>query len=263
MWANTHYPQTITGLYAHIGNAMTSAVIERKIDHETLARSEVTPEQTDKLLKLAATMHKRYAINSQLRGSETKFGASDYTPRSIAGITHAAVSGVMSATANYAQAVLPRASALPQRGLPEMTLAKSDERKIAENKIIDELFSRSLVRRKLRPEAVALGKIWEAGAESLKGSTARFIGKQYRDHLRSLHAPDVTTEEWDESARQIDYYGRALNAVVSCGIRDSLPSIAEHSKVKIDMNVIHAFIDDTTDGIVRPRMPARLHIPSE
>ncbi len=253
LWANVNYPQTIMGLNFCVGDVATRAVMQKKIDHDTLARAVVTPEQTAKIFKVAAKMHQRYAITSQLPDPETGLNNRN-SPHSVASLTHEAVSDVMTATANYAQAVLPGSSILPGVSLgPSRT--KSSRRTAAEIEIIGDLFSRSLVRRKLRPEAIALGRIWQAGAESLKEPLAERVSNTYREQLRALSAPDITRAAWEEGSYQIDYSSEVLFAIIRQGIVKKLPEIAEDSKVATDLRVVDFLLFATTGPISVPNAP--------
>lgn len=132
---------------------------------------------------------------------------------------------------------------------------KSSRRTAAEIEIINDLFARSLVRRKLRPEAIALGRLWQAGAESLKEPLAKSVGNTYREQLRALSAPNITMATWNEESNQIDHSSEVLFAIIRQGIVKKLPDIAEHSKVLTDLRVVDSLLLATTGPIGVPDAP--------
>jgi len=245
LWANTRYPQSGTGLNLAIGHAAYDAILHDDLTWEELSRSELTPSQLDGLVARAGNMHNTYDIACKLRSPEEVATTHSFTASRVAAITQSSVASLRATTANYAQAMLPNIPRLPR-------FVDGEVRKRAEDTAIYTLFERPGGQQAFRPEAVALGGVWQTAAQSLSSSPAMAASVTCRNSLRSLSSPKLGLAERQRIADELSKTGHTMRAIVRDAIMQHLPTIAEYTGVQIEEPVIYSFLGTTVTGVRPP-----------
>ncbi len=252
IWANARYPQTQTGVDLAIGHAVTDAILARELSWDELRRTELSTEQVQELNAEAVIMHGIYNVPCKLRTEA--YEIKSYTLDRLIRLTGGAIGNVQTASANYAQAVLGRPTPLPP--LPQLDLeGKSRERRMAEDNIITTLFTPSRWKRAFSPDAMALGGLWKAGAESLSSSAAMKVSVAYRNDFRALFAPDITRQQWRAIEARLNYESNVLRGVITDAVVRQVPLIEMATRFTLDDDVVQAFLGDTLSPIAVPTMP--------
>lgn len=258
LWGNTRYPQLNTGIDVKAGHAVTDAILKRTLKWRDVSRAKPSQSQVDSALERAAAMHTFYDVSCKLRDTAVQYEPDTFTIDRVIRLTTGAIGTAQTATAHFARSVFNDTSPLPA---PNMFDRKSDECQAAETKLAAELFTPiGWRRRKFRPEALALGGLWSASAESLSSSAAMGISTAYRNDFRALSAPDVTRSEWEKIKGRIDQASVALRDVVANAVMQSVPSIEEAAQITLDTEVVATFLADTAGSkIIVPPMPGALY----
>jgi hypothetical protein len=252
IWANAHYPQTQTGVDLAIGHAVTDAILARELSWDELRRTNLSTEQAQALDAKAAIVHGIYNVPCKLRTEA--YEANSYSLDRLIRLTGGAIGNVQTASANYAQAVLGRPTPLPP--LPQFDLeSKSRERRMAEDNIIATLFAPSRWKRVFSPDAVALGGLWKAGAESLSSGAVMRVSVAYRNDFRALFAPDITRQKWRAIEAKLNHASNVLRGVITDAVVQQVPLIETATRFTLDDDVVQAFLDDTLSPIAVPTMP--------
>lgn len=249
--ANGLYPQTNTGVNLLGGDELMHTILSGDMRWDDVAGIAPSEAQIDLFLQGANSFHGHYNAPCKL-GDKRDIPNHVFVRARVAAIATSWIkSGVPDLTGHYAHAVLPDETPnLSAFGTPYIELQKQKDE--AAKILLD-----SVARGEPRPEALALGGLWAAGAGVLRAKPALAVAKGYRGILSEMYGSDVTLEEWRNYRSHLFTAGDKLRELVSEGTIAALPAIAEETGYAIPVSVAKEFAKRSTSAI-KTTAPTRI-----